>query len=154
MVQSSPNGQMVAVVEPDAPVQVLARDGEWTRVRVEGWTRAPVTGGATGDASAVTLHALQADPDAYKGREVDWALRFVSLQVADAVRTDFTPGESFILARDPNGETGFVYVAVGPDQIAAARRLSPFQAFRITGRVRMGRSPLVGHPIIDLVRIR
>jgi hypothetical protein len=153
-VHSTPGGGMVAVVEPDAPVQVLARDGEWTRVRIEGWTRTPVSGGAPAGAAAPTLTAMQADPDAFKGRDVDWTLRFVSLQVADAVRTDFTPGEWFILARDPNGETGFVYVAVPADQVAAARRLMPFQSFRISGKVRTARSPLMGHPIVDLVRLR
>ncbi|MDB4948090.1 MAG: hypothetical protein JWM27_739, partial [Gemmatimonadetes bacterium] len=144
----------MAVVDADAPVEVLARDGEWTRVRVEGWTRTPVAGTAAEAAGGVTLDAIRADPDAFRGRDVEWTLRFVSLQAADAIRTDFTPGEPFILARDPNGETGFVYVAVPPDQLAAARRLAAFQQFRISGRVRTGRSPLVGHPIIDLVRLR
>ncbi|HET6762592.1 MAG TPA: hypothetical protein VFH27_02945 [Longimicrobiaceae bacterium] len=153
-VQTSPNGRMVAVVEADAPVQVLARDGEWTRVRLEGWTRAPIAGASAGDVAGVTLKAMQADPDAFKGREVDWTLRFVSLQVADALRTDFTPGESFILARDPNGETGFVYVALTPEQVPLARRMTPFSAIRVAARVRTGRSPLVGHPILELIRLR
>jgi hypothetical protein len=153
-IRAAPGGGMVAVVEPDAPVQVLAREGEWTRVRVEGWTRTPVAGAAPGAAAAATLAAMRADPDAFKGREVDWTMRFVSLQMADAVRTDFTPGEWFILARDPNGETGFVYVALTPEQVSAARRLAPFQTFRIAARVRIARSPLMGHPIVDLLRLR
>jgi hypothetical protein len=153
-VQTSPNGRTVAVVEADAPVQVLARDGEWTRVRLEGWTRSPVAGASAGETAGVTLKAIQADPDVFKGREVDWTVRFVSLQVADALRTDFTPGESFILARDPNGETGFVYIALTPDQVPLARRMAPFSAIRIAARVRTGRSPLVGHPIVELIRLR
>lgn len=146
----------VAVVEPGAPVQVLARQGEWTRVRVEGWTRAPVAGrpAVAAPTGPVTLAALRANPDVFVGREVDWTLRFVAVQVADSVRSDFRPGEAFLLTRDPNGETGYVYVAVTPQQAAAARRFAPMQPFRMTGRIRVPRSPLMGHPIVDLVRLR
>jgi hypothetical protein len=152
VLHGSPAGATVAVVDPDAPVQVLGREGEWTRVRVEGWTRSPVAASAAAP-GAVTLRAIDADPDAFRGRDVEWTLRFVSLQVADALRTDFTPGETFILARDPNGETGFVYVAVAPELLGAVRRLAAFQQFRIAGRIRTGRSPMMGHPIVDLVRL-
>lgn len=142
-------------MEPDAAVQVLARQREWTRVRVEGWTRAPVAGQpAAAPRGPVTLAALRADPDAFVGREVDWTLRFVAVQVADSVRSDFHPGEAFLLTRDPNGETGFVYVAVTPQQAVAARRFAPLQQFRMTGRIRVPRSPLMGHPIVELVRLR
>jgi hypothetical protein len=152
VLHTSPAGGTVAVVDPDAQVQVLARDGEWTRVRVEGWTRSPVAA-SNAAPGAVTLRAIAADPDAFRGRDVEWTLRFVSLQVADALRTDFAPGETFVLARDPNGETGFVYVAVAPAQAAAVRRLAAFQPFRIAGRIRTGSSPMMGHPIVDLVRL-
>lgn len=146
----------VAVVEPGAPVQVLARQGEWTRVRVEGWTRAPVAGQpmVAAPTGPVTLAAIRADPDVFVGRQVDWTLRFVAVQVADSVRSDFRPGEAFLLTRDPNGETGYVYVAVTPQQAAAARRFAPLQPFRMTGRIRVPRSPLMGHPIVELVRLR
>lgn len=143
----------MAVVNPDARIQVLGRQGEWTRVRVEGWTRSPVAAAAD-SAGLVTLRALREDPDAYAGREVDWQLRFVSLQHADATRTDMTAGEPYILARDPNGEAGYVYVAVPSALVAAVRRLVPYQPIRITGRIRVARSPLMGHPIVDLVRLR
>lgn len=156
VLHAAPDGAVqVAEVEPDAAVQVLAREGEWTRVRVEGWTRAPVAGQATAATRGpVTLAALRADPDAFVGREVDWTLRFVAVQVADSVRSDFRPGEAFLLTRDPNGETGFVYVAVTPQQAVAARRFAPLQQFRMTGRIRVPRSPLMGHPIVELVRLR
>jgi hypothetical protein len=151
VLQASPGTSgTVAVVNAEAPVQVLARRGEWTRVRVEGWTREPVAGAPPG---RVTLAALRADPEAYRGRDVEWTLRFVSLQRADSLRTDLVPGEAYVLARDPDGETGLVYLAVPPALVAAVRRLAPYQPFRAAGRIRTARSPLMGHPVVDLVRL-
>jgi hypothetical protein len=153
VLRTAPNAGTIAVVDPAAPVQVLARQGEWTRVRVEGWTRSPVAA-ANAAAPGVTLRALREDPDAYAGRDVDWTLRFVSLQYADRLRTDFTPGEAFVLARDPNGETGFVYLAVPAQLLPAVRHLAALQQFRAVGRIRTARSPLMGHPIVDLAALR
>jgi hypothetical protein len=166
VLHGAPGGSQVAVVDPGASVQVLVRQGEWTRVRVEGWTRSPLPGAPAASAPSngvsttaapagvVTLAALRADPDAFVGREVDWSLRFVAVQLADSLRSDFRPGEPFVLARDPNGETGFVYVAVTAQQAAAMRRFAPLQPFRMVGRIRVPRSPLMGHPIVELVRLR
>ncbi len=148
---SVPGGDTVAVVRA-AEMQPLERRGEWTRVRIEGWTRAPVTERSAADSP--TPSALRADPAAFERREVRWSARFVALQRAESIRTDFAPGEPYILAREPNGEPGFAYIAVPPEQLAAVRRLLPLQQFSFVARVRAAQSPLMGHPVLELVSLR
>lgn len=150
VLQAAPDGDTLAVLPPGARVQALGRQGEWTRVRVEGWTRSPVAAPET----ALSPSLLRAEPEAHNGRSVAWSARFLALQRADEVRTDFSPGELYVLARDPNGEPGFVYIAVTPEQALAVRRLIPLQRFDFVGRVRAGASPLMGHPILELVELR
>ncbi|HEX2094598.1 MAG TPA: hypothetical protein VHG28_19490 [Longimicrobiaceae bacterium] len=152
VIHSTPGGDTLAVLPEDAQVQAVGRQGEWTRVRVEGWTRSPVGGSAA--AGSLSPSALRANPDAHRGTRVTWSARFLALQRADPVRTDFTPGELYVLARDPNGEPGFVYLAVTPQQALAMKRLLPLQPFTFVGRVRTGASPLMGHPVLELVELR
>lgn len=151
VLQAAPGGDTLAVLPAGTRVQAVGRQGEWTRVRVEGWTRSPVPGGP---AAGLTPSLLRAEPDAHRGQSVAWSARFLALQRADPVRTDFTPGELYVLARDPNEEAGFVYIAVTPEQALAVRRLLPMQKFGFVARVRHGASPLMGHPVLELVELR
>jgi len=150
VLHTAPSGDTLAVLPENAAVQVVERDGEWTRVRVEGWTRSPVRS-ASGE---LDLRTLRESPEAHRGKEVRWSARFIALRRAEAIRSDFTAGEPYILARDPNGEAGFVYIAVTPQQALAARRLLPLQKFAFVARVRTGASPLMGHPVLELVELR
>jgi hypothetical protein len=151
VLQAAPDGDTLAVLPAGTRVQALGRRGEWTRVRVEGWTRSPVPGAP---AAGLTPSLLRAEPEAHRGQSVAWSARFLALQRADPVRTDFTPGELYVLARDPNEEAGFVYIAVTPEQALAVRRLLPMQKFAFVARVRHGASPLMGHPVLELVELR
>ncbi len=151
VLQAAPDGDTLAVLPAGTRVQALGRRGEWTRVRVEGWTRSPVPGAP---AAGLTPSLLRAEPEAHRGQSVAWSARFLALQRADPVRTDFTPGELYVLARDPNEEAGFVYIAVTPEQALAVRRLLPMQKFTFVARVRHGASPLMGHPVLELVELR
>jgi len=151
VLQAAPDGDTLAVLPPGTRVQALGRQGEWTRVRVEGWTRSAVPGAP---AAGLTPSLLRAEPEAHRGQSVAWSARFLALQRADPVRTDFTPGELYVLARDPNEEAGFVYIAVTPEQALAVRRLLPMQKFAFVARVRHGASPLMGHPVLELVELR
>ena len=151
VLQAAPDGDTLAVLPPGTRVQALGRQGEWTRVRVEGWTRSAVPGAP---AAGLTPSLLRAEPEAHRGQSVAWSARFLALQRADPVRTDFTPGELYVLARDPNEEAGFVYIAVTPEQALAVRRLLPMQKFAFVARVRLGASPLMGHPVLELVELR
>ena len=151
VLQAAPDGDTLAVLPAGTRVQALGRRGEWTRVRVEGWTRSAVPGAP---AAGLTPSLLRAEADAHRGQSVAWSARFLALQRADPVRTDFTPGELYVLARDPNEEAGFVYIAVTPEQALAVRRLLPMQKFAFVARVRHGASPLMGHPVLELVELR
>lgn len=152
----TPGGDTIASVSPATRLEVVGREGEWARVRVEGWVRV----GANGDVSQpgvlrdVSLRGLRADPERFRGATLQWQVQFMALQRADSVRTDFERGEPYILARDPGGEPGFVYVAVPADHLAAVRRLAPLERIEIVARVRNGRSPLTGHPVLELVELR
>ncbi len=152
-----PGADTVARLAPLAQVEVLAREGAWTRVRVEGWVSsgalaAPTdSGGVLMDVSGV---AVRENPEAYRGRLVLWPVQFLALEHAEKIRTDFPEGAPFLLTRGPGAETGFVYVGVPAALLDRVKRLEPLQRIRILGRVREGRSPLMGGPVLDLVEVR
>lgn len=153
---ASPSGPALGTLDAGVRLEVVGREGEWARVRVEGWVRLPE--GSDADASRpltdLSLRALRESPDVYRGRTVAWRVQFVSVQRADSLRTDFSPGEPYLLARDPDGEPGYVYIAVPQALLADARRLVPLQQVEVVARVRTGRSPLMGHPVLDLLEMR
>jgi hypothetical protein len=153
---ASPRGDTLARLAPAARLEVLGREGGWARVRVEGWIPAGAAGELSQPAALrdLSLQALRSEPDRYRGVSVQWQIQFMALQRADSVRTDFERGEPYILARDPGGEPGFVYIAVPADQLAAVRRLSPLERVEVVARVRNGRSPLTGHPVLELLELR
>ena len=89
---SAPDGDTLAIPAPSANLQVLAREGNWARVRLEGWIWLPQ--GADGGIEAsvrtdVTLESVAASPDDYRGEVVQWDLQFISLERAEEIRTDF-----------------------------------------------------------------
>lgn len=158
-VLSAPGGDTVARADPGADVEVVARDGSWVRVRVEGWAWMPegqdeLDSGSGDDEGELTPDALLAGGDEHVGRGVVWTLQFISLERAEAVRTDFFEGEPFLLGRYGGREGPFVYVAVPPGRLAEVEGLSPLEMVTVTGRVRTASSALTGTPIIDLVDIR
>lgn len=101
----------------------------------------------------LTLAALRADPARFEGRLVVWEGQFLSVERADSLRTDLRPGETYILAREANGEPGYLYGVVPPGLRAEVRRLVPLERIEILARVRTGRAPLMGYPVLDLERI-
>lgn len=156
VVRTAPGGDTLARLHPGTDVEVLARDGDWARVRVEGWTFAASLGTDTTDGGVltdVTLAALQADPARYRGRLLEWTVQFIALREAEPFRTDFLAGEHFILARSPGDDVGFVYLAVPGDLLAEVETLTPLQRVRVVGRVRSARSSLTGAPVLELVEI-
>jgi hypothetical protein len=152
---SAPGGDTVGTTRPRAELEVVARQGSWARVRLEGWTWIPpgdsaVAGGDPGD---LTPAELRADPQGTAGRLVAWQLQFISLERAERVRTDFFEGEPFILARYGGAEGPFVYVAVPTDRLPEVQGLVPLEILSVTARVRTGASSLTGTPIVDLVSL-
>ena len=151
-----PGADTLALLPPFAPVEVIGRQGAWTRVRVEGWVpdaALAAAGDSAGVMTDLTAAALMANPDTYRGRAITWSVQFIALRTAEPIRTDFRPGEPFLLTRGPGREVGFVYIAVPAGLLAAAKRLQPLQRIRVLARVREGRSPLMGAPVLELLEL-
>lgn len=157
IILTAPAGDTLARTLSGVELEVLAREGNWARVRVEGWTWLPPRQGAAagqpGAPQALTPRDLAADPAAHRGRVVSWEVQFISLERAEKVRTDFFEGEPFILARHGGPDGPFVYVAVPAERVAELQGLVPLERLRVTGRVRTGAAALTGTPIIDLVAL-
>jgi hypothetical protein len=156
VVYATPDGDTVATFESGAQAQVLGRTGDWVRIRVDGWVYGPaaldsaLTFDDTGDLSPAQLRA---DPARYRGALVRWRVQFISLRSAERTRTDFAEGEPFIHARGPAGDAGFVYLAVPEELLSVAEALQPLDYVTVVGRVRTGRSSMLGSPVIDLTDI-
>jgi hypothetical protein len=101
----------------------------------------------------VSAAAVRAAPEEYLGRTVRWSVQFIALERAEPERTEFYEGEPFILARAPDPEDGFVYVAVPPELLADVQQLDALQTIDILAQVRTGRSALMGVPVLDLVAL-
>jgi len=157
VVLTAPAGDTVARVAPGMELEVVAREGSWARVRVEGWTWLPprdtMANAAERAPAALTPQDVAANPAAHRGRVVSWELQFISLERAEKVRTDFFEGEPFLLTRYGGPEGRFVYVAIGADRAGDMQGLVPLERLRVTGRVRTGAASLTGTPIIDLVAL-
>ncbi len=156
VVYATPDGDTIALFQTGAQAQVLGRSGDWVRVRVDGWIYGPAALDSAlnlADSGTLTPAQLRSDPSQYKGALVRWRVQFISLRRAERARTDFEEGEPFIHARGPAGDPGFVYLAVPQALIPVAERLQPLEYVTVVGRVRTGRSALLGSPIIDLTDI-
>ena len=153
---TAPDGDTLAVAAGASEVEVTAREGNWARVRVEGWMWMPAAtedGTATEEAVALVPDDLVLGPDDHEGRVVSWTLQFISLERAEAVRTDFFEGEPFLLTRFGGSDGAFVYVSVPTDRLTEVEGLVPLERVSVTGRIRTAASTLTGAPILDLLSI-
>jgi hypothetical protein len=153
---TAPDGDTLAVASGQGDLQVVSREGNWARVRLDGWVWMPTAGDApAADATPAALvpSDLTGAPQAHVGRVVSWTLQFISLEEAEELRTDFRRGEPFLLARYGGSDGPFVYVAVPPEQQTAVEGLVPLETIAVTARVRTGASALTGTPIVDLLSL-
>ena len=151
---SAPDGDTLAISAPSTNLRVLAREGSWARVRLEGWIWLPDDADGGFGASIrtdVTLASVQAAPDDYRGEVLQWDLQFVSLERAEEIRTDFYAMEPFLLTRMGDGDQEFVYVAIPPERLGEAQGLTPLERIRVLGSVRTGSARLTGSPILELL---
>lgn len=154
---ASPDGDTLALAVPERDLQVVSREGNWVRVRLDGWvwmptsTQADAAGALDTTPSTLVPQDLTANPEEHAGRVVAWALQFISLERAEAIRTDFRQGEPFLLTRYGGPEGPFVYVAVPPERLTDVEGLVPLERITVTARVRTGASSLTGTPIVDLL---
>lgn len=150
----APDGPPAGTLSSDAPLRVLSRSGEWTRVQLEGWVKSSdLQAAPPGVLVGVTAAELRADPDRYRGQVLRWTLQFISVQEADDLRPDIPRGATYMLARGPLPERGFVYVVIPEARKATLASLTPLASVQVTARVRVGRSRFLGHPVVDLIAL-
>ena len=140
----------VAQMAKGATVQVIGRDREWVRVRIEGWVRESDLTVADSTLRPLSAADIRSDPAGSQGKLVQWRVQAVALQTADPLRSDLRTGEQYLLALGPGAEKTLVYIAVPDSLLATARSLPPLAEITVTARVRNGRSEPAGVPILDL----
>lgn len=133
-----------------APVEVVARERDWVRVRLEGWVRESDLLVADSTLRPLSAADMRSDPQSARGKLVRWEVEVVALQKADALRTGLQPGDQYLLALGPGAEKTLVYIVVPSGLLAGARSLPPLAKVTVTARVRNGRSEPAGVPILDL----
>ena len=150
----APAGPEAGTVATDTPLRVLSRNGEWTRVQFEGWVKGgDLQVAPAGVMVGVTAAELRAEPQRYVGQQLRWQLEFIAIQKADELRPDIPSGASYVLARGPLPERGFVYVIVPDIKLPTFRALTPLAPLQVIVRVRNGRSRYLGNPVVDLVSL-
>ena len=150
----APDGPEAGTLAAEIPLRVLSRTGEWTRVQFEGWVKGgELQAAPAGVLVGVTAAELRAEPQRYVGQLLRWRLEFIAIQKADELRPDIPSGSSYVLARGPLPERGFVYVIVPDIKMPAFRTLTPLAIMQITAKVRNGRSRYLGNPVVELVSL-
>jgi len=150
----APEGQPAGTLAPSAPLRVLGKSGDWTRVELEGWVKsADLQIAPPGVLVGVTAAELRADPQRYAGQVLRWTLQFISLQKADELRPEMPMGATYVLARGPLPERGFVYIVVPEAKRPQLESITPLATVQVTARVRIGRTRFLGNPVLDLISL-
>ncbi|MFN2399851.1 MAG: SH3 domain-containing protein [Gemmatimonadaceae bacterium] len=151
---SAPDGQTLATIEPATRLTPVARDRGWVRVQLEGWMREtdlePADTAVRGSLSAADLRA---NPEAFRGRTVRWAVQVIALQTADPLRRDMAQDEPYLLARGPGRENALLYLVLPSTLVETGRSIPPLSNAIVTARVRTGRSDPSGVPILDVLSL-
>jgi hypothetical protein len=150
----APDGPEAGTVTAETPLRVLGRSGDWARVQIEGWVKATdVQAAPPGVAVGVSAAELRAEPQRYAGQVLRWTLQFIAVQKADDLRPDIPAGATYVLARGPLPERGFVYVIIPDGKLGSIQALAPLATIQVTARVRQGRSRYLGNPVVDLISL-
>src|SRR2546421_257921 len=103
-------GAPTGTLAPSAPLRVLGRSGDWTRVELEGWVKSTdLEIAPPGVLMGITAAELRTDPQRYAGQVLRWTLQYIAAQQADELRPEIPSGSRYFLARGPLPEHGFVY---------------------------------------------
>lgn len=154
MLYRAPDGPPAGAIATETPLRVLSRSGDWTRVQFEGWVRtSDLQTAPPGVLVGVSAAELRTDPARYQGQVLKWRLQFIAVEIADDLRPDVPDGATYLLARGPSPEHGFVYVVVPDVKKALVASLPPLTNIEITARVRVGRSRYLGNPVVDLLSL-
>src|SRR2546427_181456 len=151
-VYRAPDGPALGALAPETPLRILSRSGEWSRVQFEGWVKsADLQPAPAGVLVGVSAAELRADPQRYTGQVLKWTVQYVAIETADDLRPDIPDGTTYVLARGPLPERGFVYIIIPEARKADIAKLTPLATIGVTVRVRVGRSRYIGNPVVDLV---
>jgi len=150
----APDGPPAGAITSETPLRVLSRSGEWARVQFEGWVKtSDLQTNTPGVLVGVSAAELRTDPARFQGQVLKWRLQFIAVEIADDLRPDVPDGATYLLARGPSPEHGFVYVVVPDAKKALVASLAPLANIEITARVRVGRSRYLGNPVVDLMSL-
>lgn len=133
-----------------ATVDVIGKEHDWVRVRMEGWVRESDLVVADTTLRVLSAADVRANPTAAQGKLVRWEVEAVALQTADALRTGLRSGERYLLALGPGAEKTLVYIVVPESLLQTAQSLPSMAAITVTARIRNGRSDPAGVPVLDL----
>ncbi len=154
MLYRAPDGPPAGAIAPETPLRVLSRSGDWARVQFEGWVKtSDLQTAPPGVLVGVSAAELRTDPARFQGQVLRWRLQFIAVEIADDLRPDVPDGATYLLARGPSPEHGFVYVVVPDAKKALIASLPPLTNIEITARVRVGRSRYLGNPVVDLLSL-
>jgi len=146
-----PGGERFAEFTAPADGRVIGRQGDWVRVRLEGWVRAAdLANPRDADVPRITAEDLRLNPDRFVGQTVDWRLQFLAVLVADELRPELPPGAPFLLTRGPLPEAGFVYVIVTAAQAERFRQMAPLDEFEARAVIRAPKTRYLPNPVIEL----
>ncbi len=148
--KDSPGGALVGQALTGSSVVPVRSAGDWVKIRLEGWVPRDAFATSAAPAGPATVALVVAAPDAYRGARVTWALELIAVEQADQGRSDFSPGEHYLLTRSAVGEREYVYVTIPAGLAAKLEALPAFTPLTVRGVVRTGRSALVGNPILEL----
>jgi hypothetical protein len=154
LLAAEPGGAGIATLADGAEGEVVARSGEWVKVRIEGWLPAgdvrPAPGGALRGVSAAEVRA---QPARYTGQLIEWRLQLVAVQTADALRPELPEGREYLLARGPLPEPGYVYVIVSAPQATRFKGMAPLSEFTARAILRAASTRWLPNPVVELVEV-
>jgi hypothetical protein len=154
VMRAAPDARPLATIAKGAPLIPLSRERGWVRVRIEGWVQeGDVAPADTSVRTGVSAADLRADPQGSRGKVVRWSVQVLATQKADVLRRDLAPDEVYLLARGPSDENSLLYLVVPASLMSSAKAIPELTQAMITARVRIGKSELVGVPILDLLSI-
>ena len=152
--RAAPDARALATLAPGTNLVPLARERGWVRVRLEGWVpEKDVAPADTMVRTGVSAADLRSDPQGSRGKVVRWSVQILATQKADALRRDLNADETYLLARGPFEENALLYLVVPPSLMSTVKSIPELSQAMITARVRIGRSELVGVPILDILTI-
>jgi hypothetical protein len=146
-----PGGSAVATLESPLRATVLEHKNGWAHVQLDAWVKDASIGNAP-EPAGITAADIRAAPDKYVGQTVEWTIEVLGVQKADELRPELPAGSSYVLARGPIPESGFVYVAVTSDEAETFRKLEPLAKIKIRATIRAGKSRFLPTPVLNFIR--